>query len=106
MAGCEATLFGRFRGSHEIVYEEMSRTFCNGGIQIHKYRIEGAERLEWFAGRDRLREIDFVKNVITHSDLARYRKDLGIAEDKLHFQEAGEIQRYWGGTDILPCPGN
>ena len=38
---------------------KISETHCNGGIQLHKYKITSNLHFDWFAQRNRLDEIDF-----------------------------------------------
>ena len=83
----------------EVLKEKISHTHCNGGIQLHKYKIEGNKQFDWFATRNRLEEIEFVKYILRHKDLQNYRDDLEISEDKPKFK----LVKYW--TDIYDLPG-
>ena len=94
-----------FGEATKLFMEKLSETHCNGGVQIHKYKIERNEHFEWFAERNLLGEISFVKNIITHADLTNYRKDLEIKIDKLTFRKFSEVRRYWGDSDIFTLPG-
>ncbi len=79
--------------------EKISETHCNGGIQLHKYKIQANKHFDWFAQRNRLNEIDFLKNIFRHKDLEDYRSDLQIEDSKPKIKEI----KYW--TDIYELTG-
>ncbi|MCB0512094.1 MAG: hypothetical protein R2760_02955 [Chitinophagales bacterium] len=83
----------------DTLKEKISETHCNGGIQIHKYKISANQHFDWFAQRNRLYEIDFLKNIFSHTDLEDYRSDLEIKGNKPKVK----IVKYW--TDIYELPG-
>jgi hypothetical protein len=60
------------------------------GVQIHKYRMEGNKEFiekNWGWG------ITFVGNILSHRDLADYRKDLKIRKNKLKVKiKAGKLK--------------
>lgn len=78
---------------------KISETHCNGGIQLHKYKITSNRHFDWFAQRNRLDEIDFLKNIFRHKDLGDYRTDLEIKDNKPKIENV----KYW--TDIYELPG-
>ena len=57
-------------------------THCNGGIQIHKYKLIGNKKFNWFASRNYLQEIAFIENVVRHKHLENYRSNLEIIDSK------------------------
>jgi len=79
--------------------EKISETHCNGGIQLHKYKVSSNRYFDWFAQRNRLGEIDFLKNIFKHKDLEDYRADLEIKDNKPVVKNV----KYW--TDIYELPG-
>lgn len=85
--------------STNILKEKISETHCNGGIQLHKYKVSNNRHFDWFAKRNRLGEIDFLKNIFRHKDLGDYRTDLEIKGDKPEVKDV----KYW--TDIYELPG-
>ena len=85
--------------STSTLKEKITETHSNGGIQLHKYKISGNKHFDWFASRNRLDEIEFLKNISRHKDLQDYRNDLEIAEEKPSFK----LIKYW--TDIYDLPG-
>lgn len=85
--------------STNILKEKISETHCNGGIQVHKYKVSSNPHFDWFAQRNRLDEIDFLKNILKHIDLEDYRNDLEIKDNK------PEIKFLKYATDIYELPG-
>ncbi|QQT29439.1 hypothetical protein I6I99_19105 [Sphingobacterium multivorum] len=79
--------------------EKIAETHCNGGIQLHKYKIAGNRHFDWFVQRNRLDEIDFLKNIFRHKNLENYRTDLAIRENS---PEVIHV-KYW--TDIYDLTG-
>ncbi|MFV0394085.1 MAG: hypothetical protein ACK5LC_06780 [Coprobacillaceae bacterium] len=53
-------------------------THVNGGMQIHRYRIDSNSDIQWYIHRNRLQEIEFLKNLLSHKDLVDFRNDLDI----------------------------
>ncbi len=62
--------------------DKFPETHCNGGIQFHKYQISDNSCFQWFASRNRLSEIFFVKRLFNRPELKNYRLDLKIKTDK------------------------
>ena len=85
--------------STSTLRDKISETHCNGGIQLHKYKISGNRHFDWFAQRNRLDEIDFLKNIFRHKDLEDYRTDLEIYNNNPKVKAI----KYW--TDIYELPG-
>ena len=79
--------------------EIIEEAYCNGGVQLHKYKIIGNNTFKWFAERNRLEEIKILKNTIKHPDLQNYRDDLKIRISKPKIKNV----EYW--TDIYDLPG-
>lgn len=67
--------------------EKISETHCNGGIQLHKYEIKANKHFDGFTQRNRLNEIDFLKNIFRHINFEDYRKDLQIEDNKPKIKE-------------------
>lgn len=61
--------------------EKIKETHSNGGIQLHKYKFEANKHFDWFAQRNRLDEIEFLKNIFKHKELEDYRNDLKIIDN-------------------------
>jgi hypothetical protein len=85
--------------STDILKEKISETHCNGGILLHKYKVSNNRHFDWFAQRNRLDEIEFLKNIFNHKDLEDYRIDLEIKDNKPEVKNV----KYW--TDIYELPG-
>lgn len=79
--------------------ETINYTHCNGGVQLHKYKVIGNDDFKWFVQQDKLHQIKFLKNVIKHPDLKNYRENLEITEDK------PRISCYNSWSDIYDLPG-
>jgi hypothetical protein len=84
--------------SADILTEKIGETHVNGGIQLHRYQVSSNDHFNWFASRNRLDEIDFVKNTLRHKSLSDYRKDLEI-------KSKPEIQITKSWTDMYDLPG-
>jgi hypothetical protein len=85
--------------SANTLTEKINFTHCNGGIQLHKYKIIGDKHFNWFACRNRLQEINFLDNILRHKNLQDYRNDLQISNDNPKII----IASYW--TDIYDLSG-
>lgn len=84
--------------STNTLKEKISETHCNGGVQLHKYKASSNLHFDWFVQRNRLYEIDFLKNIFRHKDLKDYRKNLKIKNNKPKVNNVD----YW--TDIYDLP--
>ncbi|WP_165749647.1 hypothetical protein [Cellulophaga sp. Z1A5H] len=62
--------------SAEELKTKFSKTHCNGGIQIHKFQISDNSCFQWFASRNRLSEIYFVKRFFCKPELLNYKTNL------------------------------
>lgn len=71
--------------------EKISEVYCNGGIQLHKYKIKANKDLDWFAQRNCLDEIDFLNSILSHKDLEEYRQDIQTFDKK---PEASNVKYY------------
>ncbi|RFN58162.1 hypothetical protein DZ858_13085 [Marixanthomonas ophiurae] len=79
--------------------DKFSETHCMGGIQLHKYQVSDSTCLQWFASRNRLSNISFVKNIFSRPELQGYRNDLGIKDNRPACQEIH------GYSDIFDLTG-
>ena len=84
--------------SVDVLTEKIHETYVNGGIQLHRYQVSSNDYFNWFASRNRLDEVDFVKNVLTHNNLNDYREDLEIKN-----KPEIKIPKSW--TDMYDLPG-
>ena len=85
--------------SAEELRAKFSKTHINGGIQLHKYSISDHYCFQWFASRNRLSEIFFIKRFFNNPELANYRADLEIENDQPNCEE-----KEWS-SDIFDLSG-
>ena len=84
--------------SANVLTEKISKTHVNGGIQLHRYQVNSNDHFNWFASRNRLDEIDFVKKALRHKTFSDYRNDLEI-------KSKPEIQITKSWSDMYDLPG-
>ena len=84
--------------STKLLKETIFETHSIGGIQLHRYKISSDKNFDWFAQRNRLDEIEFLKNVFRHKDLENYRNDLEIKNENIEVKNI----KFW--TDIYDTP--
>ena len=85
--------------SAEELSAKFSKTHINGGIQLHKYLISDHYCFQWFASRNRLSEIFFIKRFFNRPELANCRADLEIENDQPNCEE-----KEWS-SDIFDLSG-
>ncbi|PWJ33123.1 hypothetical protein [Sediminitomix flava] len=82
----------------DVLSEKIIETHVNGGIQLHRYKVSRNDHFHWFASRNRLDEIDFVKKALRHKDLSDYRNNLEIK-----LKPEVQVKKSW--TDMYDLPG-
>ena len=92
--------------SAKTLRENINETHSDGGILLHKYKIEPNLYFDWFATRNRLDEIEFLTNFFSHNELKSYRTDLKITDVKPQvinvkhstdiYELSGELSRIMG----------
>lgn len=97
--GIKLTRINNWTNSANTFTDKITETHSNGGIQLHKYKIEANEHFNWFVQRNRLDEIEFLNNIFKQNDLEDYRNNLQIKDSK----PSVKIIKYW--TDIYEIPG-
>ncbi|WP_179020054.1 hypothetical protein [Winogradskyella forsetii] len=80
---------------------KFSETHCNGGIQLHKFQISDNSCLQWFASRNRLSEIYFIRRIFSRPELQNYRDDLKIKNDKPKCKESQWFSDIFDLTGII-----
>ncbi|GHU22843.1 hypothetical protein FACS1894172_07900 [Spirochaetia bacterium] len=92
--------------SANTLMEKINYTHCNGGIQLHKYKIIGAEDIIWsstnnalFSPINPLERNNFIETILKNNNLNIYRNDLEINNDDIKIKY---LEYY---TDIYELSG-
>ncbi|BDD03980.1 hypothetical protein [Aureibacter tunicatorum] len=93
------TPLSQWSDSTEKLRLAFEKTHCNGGIQLHKFQISDNPHFHWFAVRNRLDEINFIKKLFQRPELKHYRKALKVENDKL------KIKSFNWYSDIFDLSG-
>ena len=74
----EFTRLENWTKSADVLTEKIRKTHVNGGVLLHRYQVISNEHFKWFASRNRLDEIDFVRKTLQRENLTDYRNNLKI----------------------------
>jgi hypothetical protein len=85
--------------SSEKLKQAIEKTHCNGGIQLHKFQISDNPHFHWFAVRNRLDEIHFIKKLFQRHELKHYLAELKVENEKPQIKSSNWF------SDIFDLPG-